>query len=435
MAVEPAGPAALAAAAVTDPVDARPARVLILAPHGSYRLAPFSTAAHALGFNVVIASESRFALGMPDAEAVHVDFTDPTSAVDRFFAMHRILPFSTVIGTDDASTELAALVCARLHLPNNAPGSVRISRRKDLARARLFAHGVRVPCHWVLDRRYNLRPQMEGIVFPVVAKPVALSASRGVIRANNQNELLAAIERIGGILSEVSDPDEASLLLVERFIPGIEVAVEGLLDNACLRVLSIFDKPEPLDGPYFEETYYITPSMLDLARQDEIRRTVQDACDAYGLREGPVHAECRINDDGVWILEVAARTIGGLCARLLRFGIGFTLEELVLRHATRQPFELRNPEGAGGVLMIPIARGGVLKRVEGVLAAERVPHIIDVHIDVREGYELVPLPEGASYLGFVFAKAATPTKVLQALRQAHACLNVVVQPLWKVSLG
>ncbi|MHB1941523.1 MAG: ATP-grasp domain-containing protein [Acidiferrobacteraceae bacterium] len=407
-------PAAPAAAAATDPADARPARVLILAPHGSYRLAPFSAAARTLGFGVVIASESRFALGMPDAEAVRVDFTDPKSAIDRFVAMHRTSPFSAVIGTDDGSTELAALVCASLHLPHNPPEAVRVSRRKDLARARLLAHGVRVPWHRVLDRRRDLRLQMEGVIFPVVVKPVALSASRGVIRANDQSELSFAIERIGSILSEVDDPDEASLLLIERFVPGTEVAVEGLLDNARLRALSIFDKPEPLNGPYFEETYYITPSTLNMALQEEILRTVQGACDAYGLREGPVHAECRINDDGVWILEVAARTIGGLCARLLQFGVGFTLEELVLRHATRRPFELRDPEGASGVLMIPIAQGGILKRVEGVLAAERVPCIIDVHIDVREGYELIPLPEGASYLGFVFAKAKTPDKVLQA---------------------
>lgn len=426
-----AAPVARAAAAAIDGTGAPP-RVLILAPHGSYRLAPFVSAATALELAVVVGSESRFALGTSGAEAVRVDFEEPDGVLDRLLVMHQAAPFVAVVGTDDASTELAALVSARLGLPHNPVDSTRIARRKDLARERLAARGVRVPAHRILDRHRELKTQIVGLEFPVVAKPVALSASRGVIRADDPVSLAAAVRRIGILLNETHDPTEASRILVERFIPGAEVALEGLLCRGRLQVLAIFDKPEPLDGPYFEETYYITPSSLDLGRQKVLQETVQAACEAYGLREGPIHAECRVNGEGVWVLEVAARTIGGNCARLLRFGLGMSLESLVLRHAMGMRVEHYEPSGGAGVLMIPIPRAGVLKRVEGVLAAERVPGIEEVRIEVREGYELVPLPDGSSYLGFIFARADTAMQAEHALRRAHACLNVVVQPFWKL---
>lgn len=422
---------ARAAAAAIDGIGA-PHRVLILAPHGSYRLAPFVNAAAALELAVVVGSESRFALGTLGAQAVRVDFDQPDGVLDRLLAMHRAAPFVAVVGTDDVSTELAALVSERLGLPHNPVDSTRIARRKDLARERLAARGVRVPAYRFLDRRQDLKAQITGLGFPVVAKPVALSASRGVIRADDPASLAAAVRRIGMLLNETRDPTEASRILVERFIPGSEVALEGLLYRGRLQVLAVFDKPEPLNGPYFEETYYITPSSLDQGQQKALRETVQAACEAYGLREGPVHAECRINGEGVWILEVAARTIGGSCARLLQSGLGMSLESLVLRHAMGRRVDHHQLLGAAGVLMIPIPQAGVLKRVEGVLAAERVPGIEEVRIEVREGYELVPLPDGSSYLGFIFARADTATQAEQALRRAHACLNVVVQPLWKL---
>jgi biotin carboxylase len=290
-----------------------------------------------------------------------------------------------------------------------------------------------VPRHWRLDLTRPLAAQTGDIRFPCVLKPVALAASQGVIRADNIAELTQAVARIQVLLAHAGlrEAEERDTILVEEFIPGFEVAVEGLLTHGQLDILTIFDKPDPLDGPYFEETYYITPSRLDAPTQQVLRETISSACAAYGLREGPIHAECRINEQSVWILEVAARTIGGLCGRLLRFGTGSSLEELVLLHALGERPELNSEAGGAGVLMIPIPQAGILRRVEGVLAAGKVPYIEEVVIHVREGYELVPLPEGSSYLGFIFARAPSAAQAEAALRTAHACLRVVVMPLWK----
>ena len=258
-----------------------------------------------------------------------------------------------------------------------------------------------------------------------------------MIRVNNQTELNQAVQRIQTMLQQEvhTDPDVARVLLLESFIPGDEVAVEGMLTGGELQVLTVFDKPDPLNGPYFEETYYTTPSRQARDTLDELHRTVQAACTAYGLREGPVHAECRLNAEGIWVLEVAARTIGGLCGRLLQFGTGYSLEELVLAQAMGKALPIESSSQGAGVMMIPITQAGVLKRVEGVLAAQRVPYIESVEIQLREGHELVPLPEGNSYLGFIFARAPSAQQAEAALRAAHACLKVVVAPLWKVSVA
>jgi len=231
------------------------------------------------------------------------------------------------------------------------------------------------------------------------------------------------------------EDDARRYLLIEQYIPGEEIAVEAMLTRGELHILTIFDKPDPLEGPFFEETYYTMPTVLSVAQQSAVKRVVQMACAAYGLQEGPIHAECRINDDGVFILEVAARTIGGLCGRLLRFGTGYSLEEMVLAHAMAMPLTLNRERGAAGVLMIPIPAAGMLKRVEGLLDAHRVPFIEDINIQVREGHELIPLPEGASYLGFIFSRAPSVHEAEQALRDAHACLNFVVAPIWKLNQG
>lgn len=392
-------------------------------------------AARALGLPVVIASESRFALADPGTEALRVDFAAPAAALEALMDSHRSWPIGAVVGTDDHSTELAASLSQRLGLPHNPLAAVRLARRKDLARAHLSACGLPVPRHWVLDRRAPLLPQIQPVTFPAVVKPVALSASRGVIRVDTPGALLEACERIGRMLQEVADPEERARLLVEEFVPGAEIAVEGLLTDGALSMLAVFDKPDPLDGPFFEETFYITPSRHPAALIARVHRTLQAACTAYGLREGPVHAECRLHGEGVVILEVAARTIGGLCGRLLRFGTGMGLEELVVRHALRAPLALAADTQGAGVLMIPIPQAGVLSRVEGVLAAERVPYVTEVQIAVREGYELVPLPEGSSYLGFIFANAPDAATAEQALRDALACLRVVVKPLWRLERG
>lgn len=414
-------------------VISAPRRILLIAPHDSYRTAPFLAAAKARGIEVLIASEAKYSLVSAYADGLHLDLGDIQASLQTILREAQRRPFAAVLGSDDASTELAALAAAELGLSHNPTAAVHLARRKDLARARLARAGVPVPRHWRLDLTRPLAAQIGDIRFPCVLKPVALAASHGVIRADNLAELTQAAARIHILLARAGlrETEERETILVEEFIPGFEVAVEGLLTQGSLEILTIFDKPDPLNGPYFEETYYITPSRLDTPTQQALRETISAACAAYGLREGPIHAECRINEQGVWILEVAARTIGGLCGRLLRFGTGLNLEELVLLHALGERPELQTEAGGAGVLMIPTPQAGILRRVEGVLAAGKVPYIEEVVINVREGYELVPLPEGSSYLGFIFARAPSAAQAEVALRAAHACLRVVVMPLWK----
>jgi len=268
-----------------------------------------------------------------------------------------------------------------------------------------------------------------------VIKPAVLSGSRGVIRADNRSGFDAAFARVGRLLDEndvraLRDP-AADDIIVEAFIAGCEYALEGLLRSGRLQTLALFDKPDPLDGPFFEETLYVTPSRTSGVVQEQIRDAVAAAAAALDLQHGPIHAECRVNDDGVHVLEVAARPIGGLCARALAFvgpsGETASLEELLLRHALGERTESWQREpGASGVMMIPIPAAGVYRSVERTEQALATPHVCDVQITAKPDQRLVPLPEGASYLGFIFAKAATPDLVEGALRQAHAHLHFVI---------
>lgn len=411
-------------------------RVLIIAPHGSYRTAPFIQTARQQGIEVLIASQGEYSIVSEYALGLQINFSDEQQAIETIIAAAKERPFTGIIGTDDTTTVLAAKVANRLGLPHNPPESVQIAGRKDLARARLAQHQVQIPVFRTIDLRKSVAEQIKDLVFPCVVKPVGLSASRGVIRVNDPAQLASSLERIKAILATEQQLSEEirQTLLLEAYIPGQEVAVEGMLYEGELDILTLFDKPDPMEGPFFEETYYVTPSRLPQQVQQAIHTEVLAACHAYGLREGPIHAECRVNADGVWILEVAARTIGGLCGRLLSFGTGQQLEGLVLAHAQGKRIEIASQEGAAGVLMIPIPEAGILKRIEGLLAAQRVVDIKEVNIQIRDGYELVPLPEGGSYLGFIFARGETTQQVEQALRDAHACLNVVVAPLWKVQV-
>jgi biotin carboxylase len=223
--------------------------------------------------------------------------------------------------------------------------------------------------------------------------------------------------------------DAGAGLLVERFIPGAEAALDGVLVHGVLQVLAVFDKPDPLDGPYFEETLFITPSRLPAATQAELIAAVQRACAASGVAEGMIHAEARINDAGVWLLEIAPRGIGGLCGRVLDATLGMTSAEIVLRHAVGLPLPAQAAREAAGVMMIPVPASGILQGVDGLDAARDVPHVSGIEITAQAGQLVAPPPAGASYLGFVFSRAATPRAAEQALRAAHAALAVRVQPL------
>jgi biotin carboxylase len=255
-------------------------------------------------------------------------------------------------------------------------------------------------------------------------KPLSLSASRGVIRADDPPAAAAAAERVRAILAEAGE-DSAEPLLVERYVPGAEVAVEGLLRGGALEPLAVFDKPDPLEGPYFEETIFTTPSRLPGEIVAAVTRTTADACSALGLREGPIHAELRVDRGRVWMLELAARSIGGLCSRSLRFGVGVSLEEVILRHALGLPLrDLRREAAASGVMMLPIPRAGRLREVRGQDEARAVPGIVGLEISIGRDRPVRPLPEGDRYLGFLFARGETPTAVEDALRAAHARLEI-----------
>jgi len=406
----------------------RPHRLLLLAPPGSYRTVSYLRAAERLGVEAVVASTGRHPLiGGPGG--LNLDLPDLDRSLQTLLDAASDQRFDAVIATDDLTVDLAAHVAQALGLPGNTPGAARLARRKDLARSCLAEAGLPVPEHRVVDLRQPFVGQVDGFPFPCVIKPLALSGSRGVIRADSPEALEALRLRVAAIAADAPFPEERHHALLEAYLPGLEVALEGLLDAGELEVLALFDKPDPLEGPYFEETYYITPSRHPLALQRRAAARVAEACRAYGLREGPVHAELRLHDGEAWLLEVAARTIGGECARLLRVGVESGLEERVIGQALGQAASAVPVVDAAGVLMLPIPRRGILRRVEGVLEASRVPGIEAVEISVREGYELVPLPEGESYLGFIFARAATPAAAEKALRRAYACLRVVTAPV------
>lgn len=412
-------------------------RLLLIAPHSSYRISPYIYAAKRLGVEVLVASTSEHSLVSEVAEGLRIDLdsyqADPQTAIEPILETHTKKPFTGVVATDDSAVSLAAYAARTMNLPHNPPEAVKLTHRKDLARDCLARHHVPVPEHQRIDLLDDVSKQASKLSYPCVIKPLSLSGSRGVIRVNNGDECIAACKRIQNIVNDSADTESQRYLLAESYIPGFEVAVEAMLNNGELQILALFDKPDPMEGPYFEETYYITPSRLAVEKQALIAQRVKDACQAYGLINGPVHAELRLYDDEAWILEVAARTIGGQCAQLLRYGTGYGLEELVIHQASGNPLQPEHNNNSAGVLMIPIPEAGILRRVEGLANARRVPHITEIEISVREGYELVPLPEGSAYLGFIFAQGPDPASVESALRQSHACLKFITAPVLKLS--
>ncbi len=403
-------------------------RLLLLLPTTTYRTQDFVDAATTLGVDLVCASEkpSTFESTVPD-HLLTVDFADPAAAADTVARFAERRPLDAVVGVDDLTAIAAAAIAERLGLRTNVRAAVSAARDKFQMRQCLAAAGVRVPRFRRIALKDDLFLAARGVGFPCVVKPLALAASRGVIRADNIDQFMAAVRRIAALLAREDvdvTGDAAQFALAEQYIPGLEVALEGLLVDGELRTLALFDKPDPLEGPFFEETIYVTPSRLPADIQAAIEREAAQACTALGLREGPIHAELRVNEGGTWIIEVAARSIGGLCSRTLRFGTGMSLEELILRQALDLPIgSLEREHRAAGVMMLPIPRAGTLRAVQGVDDAARVALIEDVAITVHIGQALEPLPEGWQYLGFVFARGERPDEVEQALRDATARLT------------
>jgi biotin carboxylase len=400
-------------------------RVLLLLPSETYRAADFLAAASRLGVEVVVGCERRQAMaGSMGDRAVVVPLNAIERAVSTIVALHARTPLDAVLAVDDQGLMVAAAASERLGMAHNPPEAAAATRDKAALRALLAASSVPQPDYRVVSPGHQVAEAATEIGYPCVVKPVSRSGSQGVIRIDDAAQAVRAETRVRSIVGP-SEP-----LLVERFVPGAEVAVEGLLEGGSLEVLAVFDKPDPLDGPFFEETIYVTPSRLPAPILAAVETIVASATAALGLKHGPVHAELRIGPLGQpTVLEVAARSIGGLCARALRFGAGVSLEELIIRNAVGAGLQgLSREAQASGVMMLPIRSAGTLERVSGQSDALAVAGVVGLEISIAIGRPLVPLPEGDRYLGFVFARGRDPADVELALRRAEAALHVVLRP-------
>jgi len=379
---------------------------------------------------IMVVSNSEHSLVPDVANGITVDFSQPELALEIILASVAHKNVACVLATDDSSVELCSRIADRLNLPHNKPGAAQLTQRKDLGREALADAGCNTPLFQRL-RLAELDASKLELAYPVVIKPLSLAASRGVIRANNDDEFNAACRRIDAILESTGIVGfSRQHLLVESYIDGQEYAVEGFMVDGEFRLLTIFDKPEPLTGPFFEETYYLTPTRLSRQQQRQLVAEIAKCCHAYGLEQGPVHAEARLSAAGPVLLELAARTIGGQCGQLIEFSLQQKLEELVIQGMCGVTPDHADRADAAGVLMIPITEAGILKRVEGLTEAMQIEYVRDVEIHINPGYELIPLPEGASYLGFIFAQAPDFERTYTALKNAYRKLRFVTQPKW-----
>ena len=405
-------------------------RILIVTATTGYQTRMFADAARRLGFEAVLATDRCHVLEDPWGDrAIPVRFDDPYSASE---AIAQAGPFDGVIAVADRPTLVAALAAARLGIPYNSPTSVEAAQNKFLTRQRFEAAGLPVPRFF--RAAIGQDPIKVEAPYPCVLKPLGLSASRGVIRANNPAEFAAAFRRIEALLARpeirVLRDEQNRYIQVESFIEGREYAIEGVLTAGSLKTLAVFEKPDPLDGPFFEETIYTTPPRTE---PSALIAAAEKAIRALGLTHGPIHAELRYDGRTARVLEVAARPIGGLFAKALRFEGRKPLEELLLRHAAGEDIShLQLEPAASGVMMIPIGREGIYEGVEGLESAREVSGIVDIEITAKVGHALEPLPEGATYLGFIFSRGKSSEDVEQSLRSAYARLRFQIAPSLQV---
>ncbi len=414
------------------------ARVMLVLPTETYRATAFLRAAETLGLHVAVASnEAPTLAALMEGRVLTLDLRHPDESSDLAAAFATRWPVDAVVGVDEASVVTAAHIAERLGTPRRNPVvAVEATRDKRLMRGMLAAAGVRQPAFVEIDVDASatvLDDAIRHVGLPCVVKPVDLAASRGVIRADTMAEVGAAVQRTGALLRKICAPGTIPPLLVERYVDGVEVALEGVLDEGVLGVIALFDKPDPLRGPFFEETLYVTPSRLDRAAQRAVVHEVRAAIAALGLRHGPVHAEARVAGDTLSVIEIAARSIGGLCSQVIRVtasdmpGAVLSLEEVILRQACALPLgTLRLYDRACGVVMLPTPVAGVLRAVSGVDQAAHVAGVTGVTISVPVGESVMPLPEGDRYLGFIFARGEATAQVEAALRKAQSLLHVKI---------
>jgi len=421
--------------------------VLLFTTTVGYQVRAFDLAAQEAGVRLRVVSDRCDQLTDPWGDrAIPARFDQDPALVARVLASIGEGAVDGVLAVGDRPAWLAAAVAQARGLPWHAPDAVAIATHKLRARGRLLASGLPVP--WFVSipaRGDDGLDRLTRVRFPCVVKPVGLSASRGVIRVDSYDQLMAARARIAALLDRAdvhattSAPDD--VLLVEAFVPGREYAVDGVLEQGALRVFALFEKPEPLDGPYFEESIYVTPARVLPAQQQRIAGTIARAALALGLHHGPIHAECRLGPDGeVMVLEVAPRPIGGLCARAVPVVLPDrsrgSLEDVLLAHALGRPLDGYGHEAiASGVLMLPVRSAGRLRAVLGVEAARAIPGVSSVEIVARQGALLERLPEGGTYPGFVFATGAQPDDVITALQAARATITLVVDRTLPVTVA
>ena len=413
----------------------RKKRLLILASKLGYQTRGFAEAAEKLGVDVVFATDRCHQLEDPWGDnALALRFESPRKAAKEVARSLHANPCDAILALGDRPTPAAAYTAQAFHLRGNPPAAIEICRNKQRQREALSKAGIPLPRFFTFKTTEDLAQITPRVPFPCVIKPTLLAASQGVIRANDPAEFEQAVRKIRAVLDspEIQAQREPGLdqLLVESYIPGREVALEGLLTNASLRTLAIFDKPDPLEGPYFEETIYVTPSRLPVETQRAIEECAARSIAALGLVTGPLHAEFRVNEDGPSVLEIAPRPIGGLCSRALRFGPErISLEELLIRHALHLGGgNLQREKDASGVMMIPVPRSGIFEGVDGIEVAETVAGVTEIRVTARLHDYLAAWPEGSSYLGFIFARAETPEAAEAALRSAHARLHFRFAP-------
>ncbi len=402
-----------------------PQRLIFLASAQTYRSSPFVAAAKNLGLKIVFGQDLPLPMHKNSQSQLVLDYQDLPFSTQKIVNFSKENPVGAIVGLDDSSTLLASKANNALGLSSNDPDLAIAARDKHLMRKRFAEAGVPSPNFEGHKITEDFEEIAQKVNYPCVIKPTSMSGSRGVMRANTPEEFIKYANRLVPLLVG----DRCDEFLVEDYIPGVEIALEGLMDNGKLIVLAIFDKPDPLEGPFFEETIYITPSKLPAEAQEEIIRAAEQAADALGLKMGPLHAELRYNENGAWLLEIAGRSIGGLCSQTLRFGTETTLEELILRQALGMDLEgAKRTAGSDGVMMIPIPEAGVLKSVEGLEEAKAVQLITDIEITAKINYPLLPLPEGNNYLGFIFARGDNADEVEEAIRSAHSKLIFNILP-------
>ena len=409
-------------------------RVILLMRNSTYRGQAFYEAAKRLDIEIITGLDIHPDLADYWKVPLALQFDQPDESAGKIVAFAEQKPVQAVLSVDDSASLIAAKASEALGLIHNSSESALAARNKYHMR-RMFAHGGVSSPHFKLFEITDDPHQIAAEVrFPCVIKPLLLSGSRGVMRANTPAELVDAFRRLSRMLAGHNQAPGSNQILVEDYIPDVEVALEGVIDRGELKVLALFDKPDPLDGPFFEETIYVTPSRLPADVQKAIADCAGRAAEALGLRFGPVHAELRVNNDGPWMVEMAGRSIGGLCSRTLRFGLdNMALEELILRQAVGLEIgSFSRTSEASGVMMIPIPTAGILKAVVGVEAARQVPGVESVDITAKLNQPLTPLPEGDSYLGFIFARGQTPDAVEHALRQAHQQLDFTIETMLPV---